>query len=541
MKRHPSTVSGQQAQEELNSIIKLSRMIRWASVQTNPSDVWIRVQLAAALRLIRHFFGKDWYNIVFRRIDDPTSLSEKKYLRFVRRPRIHPLSEWFWSGSFAEHARIVRLGEALKILGIQNGSTNLRAKLKALRSEEFSTAYFELKIASMYVRNGFRVEFITPPKLGGQRPDFKIAKDGIETVVECKKRSPVTTANLTTKVQGVLSRLAEAIPQIAAISSHGIVCIELPNETSKTELEAYSKAVLECLRKTSAVSCVILTWESDQDHKDAVSVVTEARGIPNPIAPCPFEKSIWCNPAALRNKASSLVELGQNPLGTKPRSQEWVTRKERLRFTLFSMANNDSRDLNLHEGSIVFHGVGFPIDVGGYRCIPCPTNGVAFHSKTGLRNIEKFSEAGGITCDDIPRRISGIPKIKGFLVLPEASAETTLTTLHEGSLEIHRANFQGKFVVFRRANAAIQLDCSSIPNNARFTLALEWNDTRVSIWAGWQSNLQKKQIEQHLWLRASKSVRLTLGVKRAVYFLQNLPEGFRYLLGAHFDRNKSEN
>ena len=120
---------------------------------------WNRVQSIAAFYLIYYFFGDRWYRLVFRDIKDASLFRDRSYLRYVKHPRIHPLTEMTLTGRPELEVRVIRLGESLKILGFSENDTNLSVKLDELRSDTFAAANFELKVASIYGRSGFNVSF----------------------------------------------------------------------------------------------------------------------------------------------------------------------------------------------------------------------------------------------------------------------------------------------------------------------------------------------------------------------------------------------
>ena len=208
--------------------------------------------------------------------------------------------------------RVIRLGESLKILGFSENDTNLSVKLDELRSDTFAAANFELKVASIYARSGFDVKFLKPPK-GSKCPDMFIERDTLKTVVECKKRKPESDSSLPSRIGGVIDRLRDASQQIATVSTHGIVYIEVEDNLDYTspEIRAYAGAIAATLPELVAVSSTILCWERIRHPRnDVVSLATEAVGIPNKNSSCPFLREIWCNPAALKPvKPTVLVDL----------------------------------------------------------------------------------------------------------------------------------------------------------------------------------------------------------------------------------------
>lgn len=301
--------------QTFEEVVNLPEILNWFSKQSDSKDAWNKAQLLAALRLIHHFFGEKWYGIVLQRIDEPSILNERRYLRFVKSSQVHLLAQTFWNGGPEELVRITRLGEALKILGFAVEDANLSSKLEELRSDSFAKAYFELKIALIYARRSFKVRLLKPPK-GLKSPDMLISQAEIETFIECKKRKSESDSSLAAKVGGVIDRLRDAREQIVSVGKHGIVYIEVEDnlDYSSPALRAYTQAVIATLPELPEVSCVVLSWEKIEDRDEAVYLVTDARGIPNPVSLCPFPKEQWCNPAALAPLSpSSIVDLEPCP------------------------------------------------------------------------------------------------------------------------------------------------------------------------------------------------------------------------------------
>jgi hypothetical protein len=288
----------------------------WYPTQSDSREVWDRawnrIQVIAAFYLIYYFFGDNWYRLVFRDIQDANLFQDRRYLRYVKSPRVHPLTQWSLTGRPEFDARVLRLGEALKILGFAENDTNLTVKLDELRSDGFAAANFELKIAFIYARSGFRVKFLKPPK-GSKSPDLLVQRDRFETVIECKKRKAVSDSLLPVRIGGVIDRLLDANRQVTAVGNHGIVYIEVEEnlDYNSPDIRAYVNKIGSTLPEVPAVSCVILTWEKiTYPQPDVVSLSTEAYGITNKNCSCPFPRQIWCNPAALApRKPTVIVDL----------------------------------------------------------------------------------------------------------------------------------------------------------------------------------------------------------------------------------------
>lgn len=289
-----------------DEIVRPKETLEQFSDVADPHERWNKVQLKAAMRLIHHFLGPDWYELVIMRFGDLEAMSTRAYRRLVRtrQSQVHPLAQSFWSGQPEEFVRVVGLGTALRVLGCEN-ETNLATKIGELRGSSFAKVYFELKIALTYALNGFEVKFLKPRE-GMKTPEFSISKYGLKTVVECKKREVVSDAPLDTRVGGVLDRLREAHAQIIGASRHGVVCIEVEDnlDFGSVDVKAYSEAIKAELPNIPQVTCVMLTWEKILALKgNGIDLATGVSGIPNrhpwSLGFSSIPAEALCNPAEL--------------------------------------------------------------------------------------------------------------------------------------------------------------------------------------------------------------------------------------------------
>lgn len=159
-------------------------------------------------------------------------------------------------------------------------------------------------------------------------------------------------------------------------------------------------------------------------------------------------------------------------------------------FTLFGFSNEDSKGLNSDEGCIAFFGLGFRKDLERYTCIPRPLDGVGFYSKPGTRNIKRYPKRQEISLEDIPNDIPDFPRINDYFVYPlfQDPLATSLTSLSVKGKFIYNAFFYDRRIVFQRLGFQTELDCSSIPEDERFTLVLDWDTDNIGIWVSWQDN-----------------------------------------------------
>lgn len=284
----------------LDDIVDKGTLLSIYQDDQDPHRAWNKVQLAASLRLIHHFFGDDWYRLVMGRVDSSGAMDDPKYRKYLRidDPTRHPLNESLWSGQPAELVKIVRLGVALKVLGLDHPASDIDVKLPELRSASFSKAYFELKVAATYATSKFRVRFLRPEE-GKRTPDILVGdSSGGEVPIECKKRDPVSTTGLEARANGVLDRIREANTQLKAFGVAGIIWVEVDDglDFDDPEVAAYTEYVVSETPRITSAQCIVLSWEKLVETGDTTHLITGARGIPNDHVNPTVQREIWCNP-----------------------------------------------------------------------------------------------------------------------------------------------------------------------------------------------------------------------------------------------------
>lgn len=249
--------------------------------ESDPSVAWNMAQLRASLKLIRYFMGADWYA---REILEHHVSNAKGE---------HAIKSLLWSGRPEQHVKIMMLGLALKTLGLDVPDTGLVQKMDELKYASFASVYFELKVAHIYARNGFKVSFIKP-QYGKKTPDMAISKNFLDAMVECKKRVGYGIA-------GTLDQLRRAKSQIAAVGKPGIIWIEVPDNSFQQEIECmpYLNAIQDELRNMPWISCVMLSWEQIAITDRKTYYGTKINGVGNRFSLSPIPQHVWCNPVHL--------------------------------------------------------------------------------------------------------------------------------------------------------------------------------------------------------------------------------------------------
>lgn len=290
------------------------------STEKHLATRWNSIQLQAAVRLIYHFFGEDWYEIAFASPLDEKRTSTRARRRFEKlfKEKQHPLAQAYWSKTPEGLARVIGLGSALKVLGFNSGDTNLSIKIQELQSHSFLRAYFELKMAATYALSGFFIKFLQPSD-GSKSPDLAVSINEESTYIECKKREPISQAGLYTRTFSILDRLRDANSQISSVSNHGVVCLEVEDNLKNEgrEIQSYVKAIQEELPLLPRVSCVLLSWEILKKTQSVTHLTTAARGIPNRHTPNknPVPVECLCNPNYLIGNMPPIIPLGDGPSG----------------------------------------------------------------------------------------------------------------------------------------------------------------------------------------------------------------------------------
>lgn len=300
--------------KSFSDIISPDQLLNLIDKSADPFDEWNKVQLLASLRLIHFFFGHEWYNLVFRRIEGTELFSDHRYRRYLksRNENIHPLNDAFWQGEHIGLMQVIFLGVALKVLGTEMTESGLLGKLDELRSSSFAKTFFELDVALIYALKGFQVRFIRPIK-GLKTPDLAISKDAIQAVVECKKREGKNSTDQPTRISGVLDRLQDAYAQIRASSQPGIIWIGVENNLGAANPDriAYAESIQAELHHMPQVCCVMLTSQMVHESDKWYFLSHQITGIPNLDCHSQIPQYLWCNPNHL--KRSSIPEVFSYP------------------------------------------------------------------------------------------------------------------------------------------------------------------------------------------------------------------------------------
>jgi hypothetical protein len=154
------------------------------------------IELGAALKIIRKTLGDEWYFRAGRDLIPPDGSPPANYDFLLKKEPLPVLTGLLRGGRPENILRVIDFAYYLKRLwGVSNVKSKINTYVKkeskgVVSQEVFSKVYFELKVATFYRDNGFRVEFI--PEHGTKTPDLKVFAGSQFAYVECKKKDPQT-------------------------------------------------------------------------------------------------------------------------------------------------------------------------------------------------------------------------------------------------------------------------------------------------------------------------------------------------------------
>ncbi|MCH8916170.1 MAG: hypothetical protein IIA82_10080 [Thaumarchaeota archaeon] len=177
------------------------------------------VEVIAGLRIINKILGREWYQRAAEGIEDFDDNSLQA----------HPIRYYL---KMDEPKKIVRLLNFANFLRNLYGKCNLDEKIKEftrkqkhapITTESFNKLYTELKIASHFIENGFKVEFLKETK-SKKTPDLKItANDGC-ALIECKRKKDDDEI----LVESLTNSILEANSQLEDSEIPAIIFVDIP-------------------------------------------------------------------------------------------------------------------------------------------------------------------------------------------------------------------------------------------------------------------------------------------------------------------------
>lgn len=159
----------------------------------------------------------------------------------------------------------------------------------------------------------------------------------------------------------------------------------------------------------------------------------------------------------------------------------------RVEFRLFSLGNSNAKGLLPPEGTILFQYLGFPRDLEDCTCIP--VGPVAFLSRSGETRFDAqwYRRTQEIRREDLPDDVSDSVKVKDHICHPLRADPDRylLSALHVDGRGIQAVILQGKVLRFSRLGHMVELDLGHVPDDQRFTLAVEWSYHHIEARVTW--------------------------------------------------------
>lgn len=210
--------------------------------------------------------------------------------------------------------------------------------------------------------------------------------------------------------------------------------------------------------------------------------------------------------------------------------------KIKISFTLYNFGNPDADVFAGPEGSIVFYGFGFPASNRGALLLPRPTDGVAIYSGVGIiPKIEpkRYPAREPISQDVVSDEKSGPLRDKNYFISP-LSADVDaikIASLSVNDNEIHNIVVSGKAIMFNRLGRSVEINCSELPDDERFTLVAEWGYTVLHLWLSWvgeenENKILEKKIEFPIAFYPDLFLQMMLGTDERHSANVKLPESF---------------
>lgn len=210
--------------------------------------------------------------------------------------------------------------------------------------------------------------------------------------------------------------------------------------------------------------------------------------------------------------------------------------KIRIGFSLYNFENPDANVFAGPEGSIVFYGFGFPTTNDKRLLLPRPAEAVAIYSGVGIIpqiKPKRFPSLEPISQDVLNDEESGPLRDKHYFIypIPEHVSAIRITSLRINDNEIQNVIASGKAITFNRLGRSVEINCSELPDDGRFTLVAEWGYTALHLWLNWvddgdQEKVIENKIEFPIALYPDLFLQMMLGTDERHSANVKLPESF---------------
>ena len=242
------------------------------------------VEIIAGLRIIEKILGREWC----QRAADGIERSEKNSLQD------HPIRYYL---KMDEPKKIVQLLNFASFLRDLHGKCNLDEKIKEytrkqkrtpITTESFNKLYSELKIASHFVNNGFKVEFLKETK-SKKTPDLKITANDGYALIECKRKKDDDEIF----VESLTNSILEANSQLEDYEIPAMIYVDIPmSEDLKVKSKTREVSWDEVFPQLKTVHYVLIAGEWQTMVPGRVRTITYMNSFENKISDLKLPPSI---------------------------------------------------------------------------------------------------------------------------------------------------------------------------------------------------------------------------------------------------------
>lgn len=159
------------------------------------------------------------------------------------------------SGGYDHQERMIKLGDMLYGL---KGCAGYAAFIESLKRRDLEAAYFELCVADILVKSGFKIEFIETSGVKEADYDLKASKEEVTVTIEAKCRRSEKILNQQT-LQNALKKARAQLPR----GGPSIIFVLIPVEWTFNEKveEIIKDTINSFLKGTTRVNNVIIMWQ----------------------------------------------------------------------------------------------------------------------------------------------------------------------------------------------------------------------------------------------------------------------------------------
>jgi hypothetical protein len=179
---------------------------------------------------------------------------------------------------------------------VDEKDSNFESKIPELMSASFFETWFEISVASVFIRKGMQAKFI-PSSSREKRPDIEVAFNGSKALVECKVRAKLSTeerssddvyrSKMDSRLESVKALLANASEKAKSPNCPYVVSlrIEHPNTIlGSLERKMLRSQIETFLVRNTNVTAVVTFEERNETVEDLTQFQTELSVIVGQLA-----------------------------------------------------------------------------------------------------------------------------------------------------------------------------------------------------------------------------------------------------------------